>query len=208
MIALMVGGPAHGEAWTVPDPPPWVLMVPREQDWSINAITSMEPSPPPYQYELRRLNPHRRSWAEWPLDVAYLCMAEPKQLRPPGTRDLKALYYAQTAQHLWLQAFEATTLPHCVAPGCTGKGQYKFTAAEPGRLAGRWWEHGDVIRLCPAHGDDVYNAQGVYGLDQLADWLKPDAMLDLLDAVGMSLFAEEITRSRGRAMRVTGSDPR
>lgn len=198
----MVGGPVHGEAWEVPEPPPWVLMVPRKQEWSILDFTdTVMPMPEPHTYNLRRLTPNPR--AQWPLDHAYLCMAEPERLQASRTGpDPKTIYYARAAETLWLQAFEEK-LPPCVAPTCTDKGRYKFEAAEPGRLAGRWWETGDEIRLCPAHGDDIYRAQGVYGLDELADWLKPDVMLDTLDYITAgTLFVDEMYQQRGRAIRI------
>ena len=69
-------------------------------------------------------------------------------------------------------------LPGCVVPGCNQRGRMTFTAAEQGRLAGREWQPGDEIRLCPRHGHDVYRAQMSQmslGVVQLADWLQPDA---------------------------------
>lgn len=72
-------------------------------------------------------------------------------------------------------------LPTCVVPGCTEKAPTVFVAAENGRLASRAWRKGDAIRLCPPHAHDVYRAQGAFGVDQLADWLKPDAKVSAED---------------------------
>ncbi len=68
-------------------------------------------------------------------------------------------------------------LPTCVVPDCTEKAPMVFTADEAGRLAGRQWRKGDEIRLCPPHGSDVYRSAGVYDVDQVAEWLRPDVML-------------------------------
>lgn len=90
----------------------------------------------------------------------------------------------------------------CVVPDCTREAREVFTAAERGRLAGREWQPGDQIDLCPPHGYDVHNAQYVYGVDQLAEWLRPDARADVLDWAGLGLAAEEVAASRAHAMRV------
>lgn len=57
-------------------------------------------------------------------------------------------------------AVDLELAPPCVAPGCTEKARQQFQAAEPGRLAGRHWEAGDAIDVCPKHGSDIYRAQG------------------------------------------------
>jgi hypothetical protein len=71
----------------------------------------------------------------------------------------------------------------CVAPGCSAVAETVFTVAHdpppellrPWRFAGRDWQPGDEIRLCPPHAHDVYMAQGVYDPSQVAGWLRPDA---------------------------------
>jgi hypothetical protein len=98
-------------------------------------------------------------------------------------------------------------LPECVVPDCGKKAPTVYRVAEirGGRLAGHEWRHGDEVRLCPEHSYDVLRAQGVYGLDQLADWLKPDVMLDALDVydAGTDLLqGREIERSRSRMLRL------
>lgn len=92
----------------------------------------------------------------------------------------------------------------CVVPGCPDPAREVFTAAERGRLAGREWGPGDEIDLCPPHGRDVRLAQYVHGVDQLAEWLRPDARADLLDIVGIGsgLGAEEFAASCAHALRV------
>lgn len=55
------------------------------------------------------------------------------------------------------------------------------------------------------HHYDVLRAQGVYGRDQLADWLKPDAMLDPFDAYDAGsdlLYGDQIAESRARMLRI------
>jgi hypothetical protein len=92
-------------------------------------------------------------------------------------------------------------LPDCIAPGCEDKGSYVFVAAENGRLGGQDWTRGAEIRLCPPHASDIYRSQGVYGLDELPEWLRPDAKLDPLDAYDAeadSLYGAEIDRARRR----------
>lgn len=69
---------------------------------------------------------------------------------------------------------ERALLHECVAPDCDKKAPVEYVAAERGRLAGRDWQRGDKIRLCPEHGYDVLAAQG-QGRDELPDWLKADA---------------------------------
>lgn len=69
-------------------------------------------------------------------------------------------------------------LPLCVVPDCEEKALAVVKAAEDGRLAGRRWRKGDEIRLCPPHCYDVLRSVGVYDVDQLAEWLRPDVRLD------------------------------
>lgn len=91
----------------------------------------------------------------------------------------------------------------CVVPGCTEPPRLVFTAAESGRLAGREWRVGDEVDTCPGHGNDIFRAQYVYGVDQLAEWLRPDARADLLDVVGIgSLGSEEFAAARARSLRM------
>lgn len=108
------------------------------------------------------------------------------------------------------RALVEMALPECVVPGCAEKGRYVFTAAEYGRLAGRDWEPGQEIRICPRHGHDIYRAQGAYGLDQLAEWLQPDARYDALDAYDIGtdlLHGDQIRRSRARMLNLHRSNP-
>jgi hypothetical protein len=98
-------------------------------------------------------------------------------------------------------------LPECVVPHCGEKAPVAYRVAEirGGRLAGRDWARDDEIRLCPEHDYDVRRAQGAYGIEQLADWIKPDAMLDFLDAYDAGtdlLHGREIEHSRSRMLRL------
>jgi hypothetical protein len=45
----------------------------------------------------------------------------------------------------------------------------------PWRFAGRDWQPGDQIHLCPPHGVDVYRTVGATDPSQVAEWLRPDA---------------------------------
>lgn len=95
-------------------------------------------------------------------------------------------------------------LPECVAPGCTDKAPVEYVAAERGKLAGKQWEPGDKIRLCPEHGYDVFAAQGQDG-DQLPDWLKADAKtsaLDKFDADSDPFLPPGWLEKQARIMRV------
>jgi hypothetical protein len=96
-------------------------------------------------------------------------------------------------------------LPACVVAGCEEKAPEVFKAAERGYLAGRRWERGDEIRTCPAHGHDIYMAQGVHGRHRLAEWLRPDAKLDVLDELDAwhdALHGHQIREDRGRMLWV------
>jgi hypothetical protein len=101
-------------------------------------------------------------------------------------------------------AIEDQLRPPCVASGCGEDAQEILIAAEPGRLAGKTWQPGDDIDLCWAHRRDVLRAQGVYGLDELVEWLQPDAKLDQLDEYDAesSYAGIEIRRSRSRVLAV------
>lgn len=92
----------------------------------------------------------------------------------------------------------------CVAPGCAEPARLVFTVAARGRLAGRDWQPGDQVDTCPGHGNDIHRAQHVYGLDQLAEWLRPDARADLLDiaGIGSGLGAEEYAAGQARTLRM------
>jgi hypothetical protein len=95
-------------------------------------------------------------------------------------------------------------LPTCVVPGCAEKAPVVFTAAESGRLAGRDWQSGDEICLCPPHGNDVYRAQYTVGVHQLAEWLRPDARPDPLDEFDAELSYDgiEVRRATSRTIRL------
>lgn len=140
----------------------------------------------------------------------------PAYVRPDGSRygqggDGAVASDLATADRL-LEGIHPQHVPRCTAPTCMRNAPMMFTALERGRLGGREWAHGDEIRLCPDHANDIYEAQGIYGVDQLPKWLQPDSNLDPLDAYDGAfdaLHQEEIARHRGRALRVRlGSDLR
>lgn len=99
--------------------------------------------------------------------------------------------------------------PTCVVPNCGRPAPRLFIADEHGRLAGRWWKPGDEIRMCTHHAHDVYMATSIYGTDGYAEWLKPDANFDTLDAYDISntsMDQERLVQSRGRVLRIKNPD--
>lgn len=113
--------------------------------------------------------------------------------------------YDRALADFLLGEVEFATLPICVVPDCTEKAPLLFIASEYGRLAGRSWEPGNEIRVCPQHGGDIYAAMGVHGLDELAEWLRPDSRLDTLDAFDAAtdlIHGQEIAHRRARSLRV------
>lgn len=93
-------------------------------------------------------------------------------------------------------------LPTCVVPRCAAKALGSLFAAEPGRLANRKWVKDDEIKLCPPHYHDVLLAQGVYGLNGLPEWIRPDAMLGPLDAWGNAAVWHWGAESQTRMLHV------
>lgn len=113
------------------------------------------------------------------------------------------------ADHLLAEAYPRR-IPRCVVPECPKYAPMLFLADEYGRLAGRWWEPGDEIRLCPGHGADVYRAQYTRGIDMLPEWLRPDANLGALDACDAGhdrLFHDQIIRQGARGLLVRKAKP-
>jgi hypothetical protein len=205
---LFVGGPLHGRlalvpagAWTyaIPDP--------AEVDWSAFLRGGeMPPSPAPIVYQL----------TAWPYAIAeelaasdvdhkHVMLGPITEDRPaPQDQDGRHPVYAHTADQMWRIRAE-DLIPQCVVPDCGEKGRYVFIADECGRLAGREWNRGDRIRVCPAHAHDIYRAQGVYGIEQLAEWLRPDAILDRIDAYDAGhdlLYWDQIVAARSRMLRL------
>jgi hypothetical protein len=108
------------------------------------------------------------------------------------------------------RGIEHQNLPGCVVPACEKKATVRFKAAEAGRLAGRDWVYGDPILVCTAHSHDIYQAQGVYGLDQLVEWLRLDARLDafdLFDAATDLLYGRQIAHDRARMLHLVREEP-
>jgi hypothetical protein len=54
----------------------------------------------------------------------------------------------------------------------------------------------------------VYRAQYVRGIDQLAEWLRPDARMDELDVAGIGDPGEAYVRANSKALRVTAPNDR
>lgn len=145
-----------------------------------------------------------RTVMRWPDRHLYVLVDGDRYAAAPATAE--PLPGLQAEMRRCLQAeIEHQRLPTCVVPGCDEKAPYVFKAAERGRLAGRGWVPGEEIRTCPEHGQDIHRAQGAYGRDELAEWLRPDAKLDPLDAYDASydtLNGYRIQDDRARMLRV------
>lgn len=212
---LFVGGPMHGVLHPVPDNS-WSYMAsapgrPFVADLVRFAQSEAEAG---WDFGLPELIRYERVRWRYQVDDEYadpdadhdFVMLGPISEDRPAVRQQDGLHpvYPFMADRMW-RARAEELIPECVVPGCAEKGRYTFGAAEPGRLAGRDWNLGDEIRVCPEHGHDIYLAQGVYGIEHLAEWLRPDAKLDPLDAYDAatdSLFSDQIIWSRSRMLRL------
>lgn len=140
------------------------------------------------------LNPESKGYVCLPVSKAYL-------EEDPGF-----------AEHSWRQMeakMAREMLPPCVVPDCAEKGGIQFKAAEKGRLGGRDWTPGDQIDLCPTHAHDVYKAQFA-SRSELADWIKPDAILDPLDQHDADtdwMYSAQIAERQARMLRLEGDRP-
>jgi hypothetical protein len=113
--------------------------------------------------------------------VAYLAAKMPdgrffftSQLLP---EDGASVTESEIEQILWGEferELEYQLAPTCVVPGCKKKGIMTIVAAEYGRLAGRPWETGDEIRICPEHEVDLFRVKPG-GDEDLPAWLAADA---------------------------------
>src|SRR5581483_1006122 len=159
----------------------------------------------PHTYEQRWYDAPNRGWrGETIKDLAYLCTDDPEPIRLPDHPGEDDVYFAGIAESLWHSHVEKS-IPTCVVPDCTDKGRLTFAAVESGRLAGRDWNRGDEIRLCLRHGHDVFLAAGARGIAQLAEWIRPDAMWDWLDAYDAAnawYGGTEILDSTARMLRL------
>jgi hypothetical protein len=206
-MALMVGGPLHGQTRQFTEdglsrPVRVARELPPVAVTEIDSPIRYLPDGETHHYELRWYR-GRRPWQDEQPQPAYLCMDEPPRRQFP-VHDAEQVYYLCLADDLYRAAVDAA-LPPCVVPDCGEKGRQTFTAAEPGRLAGREWQPGDKIRLCPRHGYDVARAAGARGMDELPDWLKADATwdpLDLYDGGTDLLYGAEILARTARVLRL------
>lgn len=202
----MVGGPMHGRTQRVPEPPPSQWKYPRREDVMLIA----EPPticrlPEPHVYTLGWYK-SRGFDGFGPVKArpVYLCGDPPAPIELSGTDTDEAIWCARAAEAIWHE-YEQARLPECLVPDCEDKARLVFVAAENGRLAGRDWRPGDQIRLCPRHGHDVYATSGIYGVENLPEWLRADAMwdsLDAYDAATSSYGGDDLLHQRGRRMRV------
>lgn len=202
---LFVGGPSHGRRATVQTNPDGCLPLVVLAQWPQQSITIADVASTtgtlrgPATYNLRRYSYVDGDGAC--SEYAYVC--GDGELYGQGGRGAE-LRDVRLADHL-LAELERLALPFCIAPGCDSVAPMLFVAAESGRLGGRDWQPGDQIRLCSRHAQDVYAAQGVYGREQLAEWLRPDAKLDALDAFDAaydSLYGQAIAERRARMLRL------
>lgn len=194
---LFVGGPLHGERIEVPDDA-WDYLVPGRAEPVLSAPLGVVPDL--IRYERTRW-PYCVDFDEAHREIMLGPITEERPRFSAGADDPRYAYFADKMWH----ARAEELIPQCVVPGCAEKGRAVLVADERGRLAGRPWERGDKIRLCPEHADDVYRAFGAYGLDNLAEWLRPDARLDpfdAFDAAADSIHGREIAASRARSLRV------
>jgi hypothetical protein len=199
VIAVMVGGPLHGHTRDLGPRPPHIVLIPRKVEPAVLAEQprAVETTQQPHVYELCWYDAPNRGWrGEQRKQLAYLCIDDPAPIRLPDRPSEDDVYFAGVAESLW-HNFVESKIPICVVPDCTDKGRLTFVAAERGRLAGQDWNRGDEIQLCPEHGRDVYVAAGARGMDQLAEWLRPDAMWDPLDAydAGSAWYLNRTARS-------------
>jgi hypothetical protein len=202
---LFVGGPWHGRRFPVRRdaagelPFAFCVMPPVQLTTLDFAEGPLPPLPDAITYQLRRYDYVDADGASQEPAYVYADGDLYGQGYPgASTRDVRM------ADHL-LYELERASLPFCIAPGCDALAPMLFIADEYGRLAGRDWQPGNRIRLCHRHAHDVYRAQGVYGRDQLAEWLRPDAKLDPLDAFDAAhdlLFGDQIAEQRARMMRL------
>jgi hypothetical protein len=193
---LFVGGPEHGRRREIDGTLPSAIAISVPTSTSLDLLSVLEPtSAVPYEttyYALRR----------YVTGVFRLERSEPVYVNADGRR------WGQgdnpRADHLFADLYPAG-VPRCVVPGCDALAPRLFVADEYGRLAGRDWKPGDEIRLCVDHGADVWRAQYIYEIDQLAEWLRPDARLDAIDAYDAAhdlLYGDQISALRGRGLRV------
>lgn len=219
---LFVGGPLHGARLSIP-PNLWRYAVPVPVELRVQHVGLVDPitgpdngplyalaaMPEPVYYERTRWPYRAGTWAADLNDEHQFVMLGPvtedrPALHPSAVDGSEHPEYAHIADKMWHARAEAL-IPECVVPGCAEKGRSVFIAAERGRLAGRDWNRGDQIRICPQHAHDIYCAQGVYGIEHLAEWLRPDAKLDPLDAYDAALdliYGSQIANARARMLRL------
>jgi hypothetical protein len=187
---LFVGGPWHGRRHTIrlrddgELPSTFLVAGTVRIEWDSLEMTQI----PPFVYDLRFFRQGPRP-----------AIRDPSYVNPGGERygqgHPDATRHDVALADWLLDQLEHDAVPACIAPGCEAKAPVLFTAGESGRLGGRDWRRGDEIRLCRVHAGDIYRAQGVHGRNQLAQWLRPDAMLDPLDAydIGHAPSCEQST---------------
>lgn len=210
---LFVGGPLHGARLEIPDNL-WRYAVQVPVELRVQHVGLVDPipgpnaplyaladAPEPVYYERTRW-PYRVVDRFPPEEHMYVMLGPITEDHPPFHESVNDPECAYIADQMWRVKSEAL-IPQCVVPDCEEKGRYEFVADERGRLAGREWDRGDKIRICPEHASDIYRSQGVYGIEQLAEWLRPDARLDALDAYDAGadlLYGREIAASRARML--------
>lgn len=206
---LFVGGPLHGRLHEVPhDWLSYLIPAPQDLDRFLSTLSDQSlPTPEPIRYERVAWSyPVAEDYADGAVDHRCVMLGpitEDQPTYPP--QDGVHPVYPHMADRMW-RARAEELIPPCVVPDCGEKGRVVVFAAEMGRLAGRFWNRGDKIRLCPAHLADVHRAQG-QPIENLAEWLRPDACnLDPLDQFDVGhagpLFQEDLLRKLGRTLRI------
>jgi len=210
--ALFVGGPWHGRRDRIPfyhGAMPDSYNVVETSKVSFRASMEMEYSAEVIPYVMYQLVGSSDRPDDAPSLWIYLVKgraelygqrvsAEPNGLRSRG-------YYDSALADRYLEQLDPGSLPFCVAPECTSRAPMVFVVREHGRLGGKEFAPEDRVHACPKHGHDIYLAQSARGIDSLAEWLRPDAKLDALDALqaaSSSLFADQIYTTRARGLRV------
>jgi hypothetical protein len=114
-------------------------------------------------------------------------------------------FYDSALADRYLERLDPQSLSSCVKPDCADRAPMVFVVREHGRLGGKEFAPQDRVHACAKHGHDIYLAQSAIGIDGLAEWLRPDAKLDTLDALDAahsSLLADQIHTTRARGLRV------
>jgi hypothetical protein len=210
MRALFVGGPWHGyrmtEQWSRADlPSSFTFAMPVRMDAASFTDSQVPDMRTPIAVNYSLASKWREGMGGSVIPV-YVAPGGERYGQGPISGDSST--YDRSLADALLERMAPDSIPTCIVPDCGERAPQLFIADAYGRLAGRDLLPDDEIRLCVPHGSDLYQAQHVRGVDRLAEWLRPDAMLDPIDAFGVGpLFQDEVLRSEGKALRVRREAP-